>query len=279
MASTQPTVHESVAPRGEAAGDSLVTVCAVGALAMMFSTTLHEGIGHAVTALLTVSPSGVLSSVAWSSAYDSKLVDAGGTIVNLVAAGVFWLLLRGAGKSSPATRLFLLLTCAFNLFAGTGYFAFSGVTDFGDWAGVIAGLQPYALWRVLLVVGGVLGFWGALVVSGTGLFRYVGFQRSERRRIGRLMRVAYLSAVIISCLGGLLNPEGIKLVFLSALPATAGAGSGLLYMQYYARKNAQPAVNAESIKSINRSAAWIGASAVCALLFILVLGRGITLAR
>lgn len=257
--------------------DSLVTVCAVSALAMILSTMLHEGVGHAVTALLTVSPNGVLSTVAWTSEYDSKLVDAGGTIVNLIAAAVFWILLRSAPLSSAATRLFLLLACAFNLFAGTGYFLFSGLTNFGDWAAVIHDLQPFVLWRVALIVAGVLGYWGALVVAGTSLFRYVGFQRgADRRRISHLMMVAYLNAVLIACVGGALNPLGIQYVFFSALPATAGAGSGLLYMQYYARKNAAPALRVEPI---NRSFAWIGVSAACALLFIFVLGRGVMLSR
>ena len=35
-----------------------------------------------------------------------------------------------------------------NLFTGTGYFFFSGVANFGDWAAVIHGLQPYWAWRV-----------------------------------------------------------------------------------------------------------------------------------
>lgn len=276
MASIQQAVRESASSSTVAPADNVASVCAVAILAMMISNTLHEGIGHALTALLTVSPSGVLSTVAWNSAYDSKLVDAGGTIVNLVAAAVFWLLLRGARQSSAATRLFLLLACAFNLFAGTGYFLFSGLTNFGDWAAVIAGLQPPALWRALLVLGGILGYWAALVVAGTSLVRYVGIPRTERSRITRLMLAAYLSAVAIACLGGALNPEGIQLVFVSALPATAGAGSGLLYMQFYARKNVQPAVNVEPI---NRSFAWIAVSAACALPYIFLLGRGMTLTR
>jgi hypothetical protein len=276
MASTQPAVHEPGAAVVRAAGDSVMTVCAVAVLAMMISTMLHEGIGHALTALLTVAHSGVLSTVAWNSSHDSKLVDAGGTIVNLIAAAAFWLLLRGAVRTSAATRLLLLLGCAFNLFAGTGYFLFSGVTNFGDWAAVIQGLQPHVLWRVLLVVGGVLGYWGALVVAGSSLIRYVGLPRSQRGRILRITLAAYLSAVVLACIAASFNPEGIRLVIVSALPATAGAGSGLLYMQFYARRNVQPAVNVEPI---NRSFPWIAVSAACAIPYIFVLGRGITLTR
>lgn len=252
------------------------TVCAVAILAMMVSNTLHEGVGHALTGLLTVSPTGVLSTVAWNSAYDSKLVDAGGTIVNLIAAAIFLLLLRNARQSSAATRLFLLLACAFNLFAGTGYFLFSGLTNFGDWAAVIDGLHPHALWRALLVIGGVFGYWAALVVAGTGLIRYVGLPRAQRSRILHITLAAYLSAVALACIAASLNPGGINYIFVSTLPATAGAGSGLLYMQFYARKNVQPAANVEPI---NRSVAWMGVSAACALAYIFVLGRGITLTR
>jgi hypothetical protein len=276
MASSQPAIHLVPATAHAAAKDNLPTVCAVAALGMMLSNVLHEGLGHAATALLTVSPSGVLSTVAWNSAYDSKAVDAGGTIANLAAAAVFWLVLRRAAGSSVTTRLFLLLACAFNLFAGTGYFLFSGVTNFGDWAAVIDGLQPHALWRGALIVAGVLAYWGALIFAGTALFRHVGVFVTERRRVTRLMLTGYLAAVAIACCGGLLNPMGVKYVLLSSIPATAGAGSGLLYMQYYARREASSGTAAGIV---NRSFPWMGVSAVCALLFIFVLGPGIHLSR
>src|SRR6185436_5837538 len=66
----------------------------------------------------------------------------------------FWWALHSAENAGMSIRYFLLITCAFNLFTGTGYFFFSGVTNFGDWAAVISGLYPHWLWRALLVVGG-----------------------------------------------------------------------------------------------------------------------------
>jgi hypothetical protein len=141
---------EMAATAGEpspAAKDDWATVCAISILAGMIADVLHEGVGHALVALLTVARSGTLTTVAWSSAYDSKLVAAGGTLVNLASAGVFWLLLRKSREGSVHVRLFLLLCCAFNLFDGTGYFFFSGVSNFGDWAVVIAGMKPHVFWR------------------------------------------------------------------------------------------------------------------------------------
>ncbi len=60
------------------ANDDLLTVCAISFLAEILGNVLHEGLGHAATALLTGAKSGVLTTVAWSSDFDSRLVAAGG---------------------------------------------------------------------------------------------------------------------------------------------------------------------------------------------------------
>src|SRR5271156_3535048 len=153
-------------------GDDVATICAISLLAAMVANVVHEGLGHAATALLSGTQSGVLSTVAWSSDFDSRLVAAGGTLANLAAALVFWIALRGAKGASVRLRYFLLMSLAFNLFVGTGDFFFSGVTNFGDWAVVIAGLQAHWLWRTLLVVAGVAAYYGAVLVVGSALVRY-----------------------------------------------------------------------------------------------------------
>jgi len=274
MAAAAPSRIQST-PSAQQCDDRL-TVWAIAGLAFMLSDVLHEGLGHASIALLTVSPQGLLSTVAWSSAYDSKLVDAGGTLVNLAAAGIFWLLLKGLKGASVRTRLFLLFCCAFNLFTGTGYFFFSGVTDFGDWAGVINGLHPHMAWRMGLVAVGVLAYWGAVVVVGSALVRYVGVSLSDHARYGRLALEGYLSAIVVSTSGGLMNPVGLQYVLLSALPATAGADCGLLWMRYYVPKTATPERNSDAVA---RSWPWIGTGLVLTLAFVFVLGRSIPLHR
>jgi len=80
--------------------DDIVTICAISVFAGIVTNILHEGVGHGTTALLTGASSGVLTTVAWSSAFDSRLVEAGGTLVNLAAALVFWLALRRAKHGS-----------------------------------------------------------------------------------------------------------------------------------------------------------------------------------
>jgi hypothetical protein len=123
------------------ANDDALTVCSVSLLAALLANILHEGLGHAATALLTGTKSGVLSTVEWSSGSDIRLVAAAGTLANLAAALVSWIALRSAASRSVRWRFFLFASLAFNLLAGTAYFFFSGVTGFGDWAIVIAGLH------------------------------------------------------------------------------------------------------------------------------------------
>jgi hypothetical protein len=256
--------------------DDVLTVCAISLLAEIIANVLHEGLGHAATALLTGAKSGVLTTVAWSSDFDSRLVAAGGTLANLVAATVFWIALRSATGASVRLRFFLFTSLAFNLFAGTGYFLFSGVTNFGDWADVIAGSHAHWLWRLLLLVGGIASYYGAVLIVGTGLVRYVGVPRNATRRLLKLTLIPYFSAVLLLCTGGLLNPLGIQLVWQSALPGAAGAHSGLLWLRHYIPRGTVPARRSDGI---DRNYAWIIVAVGLSLVFIFVLGRGITLHR
>jgi hypothetical protein len=104
--------------------DDALTVCAISLLSAMIANVLHEGLGHGALALMTGAQSGVLTTVAWSSDFDSRLVAAGGTLANLAAGIVFWVALRSATGASVRLRFFLLTSVAFNLFVGTGYFFF-----------------------------------------------------------------------------------------------------------------------------------------------------------
>ena len=221
--------------------DDVLTICSISIVASILTNVLHEGVGHGLVALLTGATSGVLTTVAWSSTFDSRLVEAGGTLANLAAALVFWFALRSAKLASMPMRYFMLITCAFNLFTGTGYFFFSGVTNFGDWAVVISGLPPHWLWRSVLVVVGASSYYVAVLVVGIGLVRYVGVPRNQQGRLRRLTIVPYFSAVVLFSVAGLLNPLGMQLLRQSALPATAGgqSGLGLVAVPHPARNGAE----------------------------------------
>jgi hypothetical protein len=265
-----------VRPTAVQTNDDVLTVCAISVLAEILADVLHEGLGHAATALATGARSGVLTTVAWSSGFDSRLVAAGGTLANLAAGMIFWIALRSATRASVRLRFLLFTSLAFNLFAGTGYFFFSGVTNFGDWAVVISGLHAHWLWRTLLVVSGIGAYFGAVLVVGTALVRYVGVQRNDAGRLRKLTYIPYFSSVLLLCAAGLLNPIGIQLMWQSALPGAAGAHSGLLWLRYYIPKGTIPERPSDGI---DRSYVWITVAVVLSLVFIFVLGRGIALHR
>jgi hypothetical protein len=269
-------MSEPTSPTPVHANDDALTVCAISILAGMLANVLHEGLGHAAIALLTGANSGVLSTVAWSSAQDSRLVAAGGTLANLAAGLIFWIALRSARTASVRSRFFLLISLAFNLFDGTGYFLFSGFSDFGDWAAVIAGLPAHGLWRVLLVVVGISSYFAVALLVGRALVRYVGVPRNDRRRLAKLTLLPYLTSVILASAAGVLNPLGLQLLWQSALPATAGGHSGLLWLKFYIPRGTAPERPSDGI---SRSYTWIAAAAALTVLFIFVLGRGMTLHR
>jgi hypothetical protein len=257
-----------------AENDDLLTVSAIAALATIVASMLHEAVGHAAIALATGAKSGLLTAVAWSSESDSRLVSAGGTLINLAAAALFWAALRSFPRVSQQTRYFLLISMAFNLFDGTGYFFFSGVSNFGDWAAVIQGMNPHWVWRLVLLVFGIATYFAAVILVGQSFVRYLEIPKANGRRIQRLATIAYIVAIVVVGLAGLLNPISVRLVWLSALPATAGAHSGLLWFRHYILSSVPP--DHESTV-ITRNYLWISMSAFLTLLYVLVIGRGVTL--
>jgi len=256
--------------------DDRPTLIAISALACILQDVLHEGLGHGVTAWLTGAHSLNISTVALQSEIDTRWIAANGTLVNLLFAVIFWLLLRRSQRCRPATRYFLVLAMAGNLFTGTGYFFFSGVTNFGDWAAVIRGLQPHWMWQLGLVLLGMASYYASVLAIGAELKPFRGNDDSSRRLRG-LCWTPYLTDGILAGLGGLLNPAGLFYVVASALPSTLGANAGLLRLPSMMRKRSGK--EEEQVAPVSRSIAWIVAGAVASLVFIFVLGRGLTWSR
>jgi hypothetical protein len=252
--------------------DDTPTVIAMASLACMLQDVLHEGLGHAVTAWLSGAHRIGLSTVAMQADVSTRWISASGTLVNIVAGVLLWIVLKRYPFRS-SMRYFLILAMAGNLFTGTGYFLFSGVANFGDWAAVVTGWQPRWLWRIGLVVVGALTYYISMRVVATELRP---FKSEVAGRLRRLCFIPYAADGILAGVAGLLNPLGVFYVFASALPSTLGANAGLLSLPSMMRRVPPTPKGAEPIE---RSMAWIGSGAVAVLIFVLVLGRGITLSR
>lgn len=256
--------------------DDRPTVIAISALACILQDVLHEVVGHGVTALLSGAHRLTVSTVALQCDIETRWISANGTLANLFFAALFFLLLRKPQRYRPATRYFLVLAMMGNLFTGTGYFLFSGIANFGDWAAVIRGLQPYWAWRVALVAGGAVSYYGSMLLVAAEM---TPFDRKESppRRLRDLCWTPYFTDGILAGLGGLLNPLGLFYVLASALPSTLGANAGLLSLPYTMRSRSRG--DTESFAPIERSPFWIVVGSAASLAFVVVLGRGVTWQR
>lgn len=255
--------------------DDRLTLIAISALACILQDALHEGLGHGVTAWLSGAHRLTMSTVALQSDIETRWIAANGTLVNLVFGAIFWLLLLKPQHYRPATRYFLVMAMAGNLFTGTGYFLFSGVSNFGDWAQVIQGLRPHWMWQVGLVVLGVVSYFLSFLLVAAKLKPFQGPGASSRVRA--LCWTPYFTDGVLAGLGGLLNPLGLFYVVASALPSTLGANAGLLSLP-----SAMPGLvrrwgrEDEEVQPIQRSLVWIAGAVIASLLFVFILARGLT---
>jgi hypothetical protein len=269
---TRDGMSTSFAP----AKDDRLTIISISALACILQDILHEGLGHGVTAWLSGAHRVTLSTVAMQTDIDTRWISANGTLVNLLFGAIFWLFLLKPQRYTPASRYFLVLAMTGNLFTGTGYFFFSGVSNFGDWADVIRGLQPHWMWQLGLLVVGVVSYYASMLVVGTQLKPFREKDESSRR-LRVLCWTPYFTDGILAGLGGLFNPLGLFYVVASALPSTLGANAGLMSLPSMMRRWSSS--EEEQVGPVRRSAAWIATAAVASLLFVFVLGRGITWSR
>lgn len=269
-------IRNAVAATVASVKDDRLSLIAISALACILQDVLHEGLGHGVTAWLSGAHKLTVSTVAMQSDIDTRWISANGTVVNLIFAAVFWLLLLKPQRYGPATRYFMVLAMAGNLFTATGYFLFSGVLNFGDWAAVIRGLQPHWMWQVGVVVLGAISYFASMLVVAAKLKPFRRENEDSRRLIG-LCWTPYFADGVLAALGGLMNPAGLFYVIASALPSTLGANAGLLSLPSMMRKWRRS--EEEQLGAIRRAPGWIAAAVVCSLLFIFVLGRGLTWAR
>ena len=112
------------------------TIISMAVVASAAATLLHEGVGHGVVAWTRGDIPIDLTSNHLSSLHPDRWVEAGGTLVNLLAGAISLLASQYAANRSNL-RYFCWIFAALNLLPGSGYFLFSGIFAFGDWNEVI----------------------------------------------------------------------------------------------------------------------------------------------
>lgn len=245
------------------------TIVSIAVLSTAIGSLLHEGLGHGVTAWLRGDIVTELTSNHLNAIHDDRLVSAGGTLVNLVAGFVFLFAARAAGERATL-RYFLWFLAVLNLLHGAGYFLFSGVLGLGDWAQVIEGLPHQGILRTIMAAAGAALYVVFLRLLAHDLHPFC----PDRRTYNIVGRLPYCAACLFLCAAGTVDPMGIKLFFLSTVPAAFGGLSGLLWGDVFLPRTAP----AQTLVLRPSRTLWI-AAAVLGCAFILIVGRGIEFAH
>jgi hypothetical protein len=292
---------ESSPPRSpEATKPDLLTIVAITIVATVIANLIHEGLGHGGMCVATGGRALVLSTVHFACSADTRLVAAGGTLANLIFGALFWAAER-AVKRSASWRYFFWLLMTFNLLSAGGYFLFSGLGNIGDWADVVAGWQPAWAWRVGLAALGVVTYFFVFVpLSLRELLPFLGHPSLDHPSLGhpslvhpslgdpilgndakirvqrarQLTVTPYLTAGVLACVAGALNPVGPLLILISAAAASFGGNSGLTWMWTLLQGPRIPSSEFQ-MPEIERSRGWIIAAVLLAIVFIAGLGPGV----
>ncbi|MGH9476753.1 MAG: hypothetical protein ACRD1C_10520 [Terriglobales bacterium] len=250
------------------------TVMALTVLAGAGAALLHEALGHGSACLLAGGHNTLITAVSESCTVVNGWIDAAGTLVNLAAGGVCWGWMRRV-SGAPRFRYFLWLLMAFNLLDGAGYFLYSGVGGIGDWAVVIAGLQPAWAWRAGMAIGGAVLYAAVLWLLLHELIPFLPMDIGARMACARrLMLLPYLTYGGFYVVAAVFNPISPVLIAESAAAAAFGGTSGLWwgleFLRYPVFGRTGPKLSLE-----RRSRGWILAGACAAVVFIAVIGPGV----
>ena len=273
--STGDVTESSASALHEGTRPDLLTIAAIAIAATVIADFIHEGIGHGGMCVVTGGQPLVLSTVHFECSADNRLVAAGGTLANLIFGALFWVAAR-AVRRTASWRYFFWLLMTVNLFGAGGYFLFSGVGNFGDWAAVVAGWQPAWAWRVGLIALGTITYFLLFVrLCLRELRPFLGSDAEIRvRRARQLTLTPYLTAGILSCIAGTLNPVGPLLILVSAAAASFGGNSALAWMWTLLRAPRIPSSELQ-MPEIGRSWGWMVAAVILAIVYIAVLGPGV----
>jgi len=235
---------------------------------------VHEVLGHGLACVLTGVRALSLSTVALQTSASNRFVAAAGSVANVLAGLVAMSLFR-RGKTFGATRYFLWLFAALDLLNGTGYLLFSGVLDFGDWAVVIAGLEPHGAWRAMMAATGAVLYVGSIRFIAANAIRLVRSGSIDRVEMPRLVFPAYLTGGLLLVAAATLNRVSPSLVLMSGVSSGFGAMAGVAFVPRLVERRTEETARVAAPLGFNLG--WVVAGLLVAFAFIAVLGPGVRL--
>ena len=256
--------------------DHAITLGALGILAYAASMMTHEALGHGGYCLAVGGHNAMLTAWGERCSFPNGQpfgIEAAGPGLQFVAGLLSWWVLPRLPAHASRLRYFFWLYMVFNFFVASGYVAFSGVTDFGDAAVLIAGLNPHLLWRGVLTLFGAVAYYLAMWVAASQLKRFVGINDGGRP-VFRLVFIPYATAGVFACCAGALNrtmPTGVAIGLAAA--SSFGAGFGMLRLP--AMQRAMTISPLRPGVFITWNLGWALAALAVIAAFLLVIGPGL----
>ena len=261
-------------PRVTGARSHLGTIVAVAVCAYAACDMIHEVLGHGTAAWISPRVEALsLTTVALQTSRASRVVAAAGTFANLVAGVVALWLARRRGRFD-ATRYFLWLLGAVNLLNAAGYFLFSAILGIGDWAVVMTGLAPEAVWRIGMGIVGAIAYTAVIFVVGGDLASAVVQGGLASEEVPRLITPAYFAGALLLMAGAAMNTISPWLILTSGASTGFGAMAGLLALPAFVERRTRGTTGGGYVAA---SRAWIVAGVLVAIVFVVVIGHGIPL--
>jgi hypothetical protein len=253
--------------------DNSVVLASLGVLAYAASMMTHEALGHGLYCLAAGGHN--TSLTAWEEGCDSHPVgiEVAGPGLQFAAGLLAWVTLRLLSSEAARLRYFLWLYMVSDLFISSGYIAFSGVSNFGDAAIIIAELRPHDMWRGLLILFGVVTYYLSMRATALELGRFVGNDRGEKR-LFRLAWIPYMAVGVFACSAAALNKTmPASTVIGLAAASSFGAGLGMLGLPAMQRGVAIRAPG--STVYLGWSVTWVMAAALVVVAFLIFIGPGL----
>ena len=255
-----------------------LTVIAIAVMAYAGANIAHEIIGHCGMALLVGNRCTVVSSTyiplaSMPPTWKYNIIVVAGCAANFTVALICLGSLRSSRISEPALRCFLWLLMSVNLFLASAYIASAPIIKYGDSYILIYELPGQLFWRSAVVLAGAALIYLSFQVCRKELGRLIGFGGPAARSIALQVVVpAYLAGGIVTVTSALFTQTEAKYAQLQAAGGTFGLTIWLLLLPLRIPAPA-PGANFQ----IPRSVGTIVAGALTAMIFIAVLGPGISL--
>jgi hypothetical protein len=249
---------------------------AMAILAYAASMMTHEALGHGGYCIAVGGHNVMLT--AWGERCEFPHVppagiEAAGPGLQFGVGLLAWLVLHRSSLGTARLRYFIWLYMVFNLLVSSGYVAFSGVTDFGDAAVLIAALQPYILWRCALILLGSVLYFFSMRAAALELGQFVG-PNDGNRRLFRLVWIPYASAGTFACITGALN-HTMGHVTAIGLAAASSFGGGLGLLGLPEMQRGMRSTGSSPGVYLNWSASWGVAASLVIVVFLMFIGPGL----